>query len=767
MYIQKKLLIVFFFSVFSLGLGLLLASCEKNSFGEMKLWYTHPATHWMTSALPIGNGELGALFFGGIACEQIQFNEKTLWTGSSVMRGAYQSFGNIYINFEGIDTCTIDKYHRELSLDDGTGRVRFCQNGVDYHREYFASNPDSMIVIRIYTLRNKGKLNFTVSLKDRHEGVTTVKDGTILLIQNHLDLLSYEAQLKVLNEGGDVLTDSSQIKVKGADAVTLLLTGATNFNISSPNYIGETEEQLHARLSNRIQMGVKKGYEELRERHLADYCPLFGRVKFDLGESLPTIPTDELVRKHKESLYLDMLYFQYGRYLMLASSRGMNLPNNLQGIWNADNTPPWECDIHNNINIQMNYWPAETANLPECHLPFLEYIAEEAIGRPEGRWRKIAQEEGLRGWAVNTQNNIFGYSDWNINRPANAWYCMHLWQHFVYSNDLEYLQKTAFPVMKSACEYWFDRLKVDNNGRLIAPDEWSPEQGCWEDGVSYAQQLIWQLFSGTMQAIELLRSENINVEDIFVSELTDKFQKLDNGLEIGSWGQIKEWKEDKEKLDFQGNDHRHLSQLIALYPGNQISYHRDSLFADAAKKTLLSRGDMGTGWSRAWKIACWARLFDGDHAYRLLKSALSLSTLTVVSMNNFDGGIYENLFDSHPPFQIDGNFGATAGIVEMLLQSHRNYIHLLPALPLAWSNGSVEGLRAEGNFTIGLKWHNGHLMECSVISGSGGECRIYYPDIRKMKIRDDKGREVSVSFITNEQILFPTKKGENYIIEAI
>lgn len=202
MYIQKKLLIVFFFSVFSLGLGLLLASCEKNSLGEMKLWYTHPATHWMTSALPIGNGELGALFFGGIACEQIQFNEKTLWTGSSVMRGAYQSFGNIYINFEGIDTCTIDKYHRELSLDDGTGRVRFCQNGVDYHREYFASNPDSMIVIRIYTLRNKGKLNFTVSLKDRHEGVTTVKDGTILLIQNHLDLLSYEAQLKVLNEGG-------------------------------------------------------------------------------------------------------------------------------------------------------------------------------------------------------------------------------------------------------------------------------------------------------------------------------------------------------------------------------------------------------------------------------------------------------------------------------------------------------------------------------------------------------------------------------------
>lgn len=737
--------------------------CLRAEQPPMKLWYTHPAGHWMTSALPIGNGELGGLFFGDIACERLQFNEKTLWTGSSQKRGAYQSFGDLYIDFEKYHG-EATAYHRELCLDDAIGTVTYEVEGVKYRREYFASHPDGIIVIRLTTPGEKGRLNLSVRLEDAHTGLLSV-NGNVLEIEGKLDLLSYNAQVKVLNEEGTLFATAGRIIVSDADAVTLLLTAGTNFNLFSIDYLGTSAGDLHKQLQTRLDKASRKKYDALRHTHVEDYQSLFGRVKLDLQADMPEYPTDELVRSHKDSRYLDMLYFQYGRYLMLGSSRGMNLPNNLQGIWNADNTPPWECDIHSNINIQMNYWPVETTNLQECHLPFLEYIATEAVGKAEGSWRQIAKAEGLRGWAIKTQNNIFGYSDWKINRPANAWYCMHLWQHFAYGNDLDYLSKTAFPVMKSTCEYWFDRLKEDSEGRLIVPDEWSPEQGPWEDGIAYAQQLIWQLFCETMQAVEVLKKANVKIEDTFVSELSGKFRKLDNGLTIGSWGQIKEWREDSGRLDFKGNEHRHLSQLIALYPGNQISYHRDSLFAEAAKKTLLSRGDMGTGWSRAWKIACWARLFDGDHAYRLLKSALSLSTLTVISMDNSKGGVYENLFDSHPPFQIDGNLGATAGIAEMLVQSHQGFIHLLPALPSVWTDGRVKGLRTAGGFILDIKWNNGHLRKCSVFSSTGTECRLYVGRGKySIKVTNSHGENVEVAYISDVMLSFPTVKGENYII---
>lgn len=715
----------------------------------LRLWYDEPAAEWMTSALPVGNGDLGAMFFGGVAHEQVQFNEKTLWSGSHDKRGSYRNFGNIYMDFLTPDTCS--DYRRELSLDEAVGRVSYVIGTTRYEREYFASHADSVVVMRLSTPGSRGRLNLALRMVDG-EGRQAMTGGNMFLVSGQLDLLHYEAQAVVKAEGGTVRTEDGRLMVSGADAVTVVLAAATDFDLSSPTYTCGDERGLHARVSARVERASALAYKRLRARHVEDYSRLFGRVDLELTDDVPLMTTDELLRNHKYNNYLDMLCFQYGRYLMISSSRGGAVPSNLQGLWNNVNNPPWECDYHSNINIQMNYWPAEVTNLAECHMPFINYVSTEAM-KQDGPWQRVARKEGCRGWAVHTQNNLFGYSDWLINRPANAWYCTHLWQHYAYGLDRGYLRRVAWPVMKETCLYWFDRLKMQD-GRLIAPDEWSPEHGPWEDGPAYAQQLIHELFANTLEAAGAL-----GYDDSFVAELREKYALLDNGMHIGSRGQLREWLKTDDTPD---DHHRHLSHLMALYPCSGISTLTDRRLADAARVSLNWRGDGATGWSRAWKVACWARLNDGERAYNLLKKAQNITDVTVVSMDDNAGGMYGNLFCAHPSFQIDGNFGTTAAIAEMLLQNTVRGIWLLPALPSEWGKGRFCGLRAHGGFTIDAEWADGNIVKACVKSEAGGVCRLYLPSYVVEDVRDNRGRKVKYKTKADGTTVFPTVAGRVY-----
>jgi alpha-L-fucosidase 2 len=741
---------------------------------NLRLWYDKPANVW-ESALPIGNGRLGAMIFGGVENELIQLNEHTVWSGSPhrndnpkaltalpeiralilngqfkeaeriandaiISKGShgqkFQPVSDVLLNFQGNEHYA--DYTRELDIAQAIMKVSYKVGDVKYEREYFASLTDSVIVMRM-TADTPGKISFSVRVKSPHvktsmdvsndaivlKGTTSDHEGVVGRIQ-------FCNILKLKHEGGRIAASDSSVMVNDADAVTLVISIATNFK-SYKDLSGDGVGRAEKMIANSLH----KTYQNLRADHIKKYQQYFNRVKLNLETPAVTdLPTDQRLNLFRTSndLAFVALYFQYGRYLLISSSQPGGQPANLQGIWNNKMSPPWDSKYTININAEMNYWPAEKTNLSELHEPFLKMVTELAQqGRETARVMY-----GARGWTAHHNTDIWrttGAVDgalWGIWNGGGGWTSQHLWEHYLYSGDHQFLEK-IYPVLKESARFYADfivehpvkKWLVVNPG--MSPEN-SPEghDGASIDaGTTMDNQIVFDVFSTTIRAAQLLKRD-----PAFVDSLKKLRTKLPP-MQVGQHGQLQEWLDD---LDNPNDKHRHISHLYGLYPSNQISPYRTPELYNAAKIILQQRGDVSTGWSMGWKVNWWARLLDGNHAFKLIKDQL-----TPVGTNEGGGGTYANLFDAHPPFQIDGNFGCTSGIAEMLVQSANGEIHLLPALPEAWPTGVVSGIRARGGFEIvELKWNNGKVSKLVIKSALGGNLRIRLPNT----VSSDSGRKL-------------------------
>ena len=790
---------------------ILLLSCQQKeeTIKEQLLWYDQPASKW-EEALPIGNGRLGAMIFGHPFQECIQVNEESLWSGAPInsnnpkaiqnldkirelilshqyqaakklaaetMVGtppcvrSYQTLGNILLDYSIQDTT---QYSRSLNLNRGICTTQFLSQGIEYKQEVFASAVDNVIVTRLSTSQEEG-LSVLIRLTREKDIQLSVQDNEIILEGQVIDEddprsgpggkhMKFAAKLRILHEGGNLIAKDGGIYIDKANQATLLFTAATDYQLSQLNF-DRSIQPLNV-CNQILEKACQQSYDALLARHTEDHTSVFNRVSLDLGEtaqaSLPTNRRLEAVKAGAEDPDLIALYFQYGRYLLMNSSRTPGvLPANLQGIWNKDYNAPWGSDFHTNINLQMNYWPAEVCNLSETALPLIQFM--EKLQTPGSITAKEMYHS--RGWTVHHLTDPFGRTAvmdgvWGCFPMGGPWMTFPIYEHYAFTKDKKFSEETAYPILKSSAQFVLDFLIKDKKGQWVTAPSNSPENAYIDPvsgkaiDITYAAtmdiQIITELFNNC-----ILSSSILEKDKAFADSLQQVLKELPPVKVSPSLGGIQEWIEDYKEAD---PGHRHISHLLGLHPGTQITPSTPVLFA-AAQKTIdlrLSAGGGHTGWSRAWIINFYARLLDGNNALHHIYELLKKST-------------HANLFDDHPPFQIDGNFGGTAGIAEMLLQSHAAYIHLLPALPEAWHTGSFKGLKARGNFEISCTWKENRLQKATLTSLAGEECKLR-TEVPVYIIYQGKTIAQSEPIVaagkTYHEISIPTEINKTYIIKT-